>query len=232
MTLKEITNVRFLPAVNPKAGAFFIVDRLQWHCGVYACCMPEKTGLRMIYGQILAGHLMVFGRDIRQLKTPLTEATIKLHHGMTYAFLPTAIKLRYQWNLREMSYIGQGIMQCSPAVLVGAKIVRLWLHEGERTLADRMTTDDDKAQYHEMATGICRQFFAENVNLEEVFMTPNLWGPFATSPAGDDNTYDQCQDYDSLGKLLNQKLSDYNTDFAAMNLVLFNQASLPTPPYP
>ncbi len=36
--------------------------------------------------------------------------------------------------------------------------------------------------------------------------------------------YNQVQTYGTLGTFLNQKLADYNMDFAAMNLVLFNQA--------
>ena len=72
-TLKEITNVQFLSAMNPKAGAFNIVDCLQWHYAVYACSMPEKNDLMLIYGQILAGHETTFSRDIQQLKTPLLQ---------------------------------------------------------------------------------------------------------------------------------------------------------------
>ena len=84
-----------------------------------------------------------------------------------------------------------GIMLSDPTMHDGIKLVRLWVHECERTFADRMTTEDDKTVYYEMANGICRQFFGELVDLEQVFEAPNLYAPFYTSPAGDDCCYDQ-----------------------------------------
>ncbi len=69
-------------------------------------------------------------------------------------------------------------MLSNPQLHDGTKLVRLWLHECERTFADRMTSDDDKAIYFEMANGICRQFFGELVDLEAVMESP------AEGPAG------------------------------------------------
>lgn len=40
---QEIVNIQFLSAMNPKAGAFNILDRLQRHYGVFACSMPERS---------------------------------------------------------------------------------------------------------------------------------------------------------------------------------------------
>ena len=90
-----------------QAGAFNILDRLQWHYGVFACNMPEKSDLQLIYGQILGGHLSQFSREVQSFREPLTHATIELHGAVTKQFLPTAIKFHYQWNLREMSNIIQ-----------------------------------------------------------------------------------------------------------------------------
>jgi len=224
MTMKEIVNVQYFSAMNPKAGAFNILDRLQRHYGVFACNMPEKSDLQLIYGQILAGHLSAFPREVQNLREPLTLATIELHHAVSKQFLPTAIKFHYQWNLREMSNIIQGVMLSDPAKHDTLPIVRLWVHECERTFSDRMTDDEDMQGYQDTAVGICRQFFGEVVDVEMALGEPNLWGPFYQSSSGDECGYGQVEGYTKLNKYLNNKLADYNSDFSAMPLVLFNQA--------
>eukprot|EP00906_Rhabdomonas_costata_P031047 RCo043883 len=226
MTLKEVVNVQYLSAMNPKAGAFIILDRLQRHYATFACSIPEKSDLQLIYGQILAGHFSAFSRDVQPLAALLTSASIDLHRAVAKAFLPTAIKFHYQWNLRELSNICQGLMLSQPATHDTLTIIRMWLHECERTFADRMVNEDDIKTYDELAQTVCRQYFAESAPVDEVFGKPNLFGPFFPNTAGGDAEflYNQVQSYLTLDKFLAQKLNDYNTDFAAMNLVLFNQA--------
>eukprot|EP00993_Chasmostoma_nieuportense_P002181 NODE_2_length_6488_cov_18.174344_g1_i0.p1 GENE.NODE_2_length_6488_cov_18.174344_g1_i0~~NODE_2_length_6488_cov_18.174344_g1_i0.p1 ORF type:complete len:2154 (+),score=521.91 NODE_2_length_6488_cov_18.174344_g1_i0:435-6464(+) len=224
MTLKDVVNVQFLSAMNPKAGAFNILDRLQRHYGVFACNMPEKGDLQLIYGQILSGHFSIFDRDVQNLAEPLTQATIELHRAVMKNFLPTAIKFHYQWNLREMSNIIQGLMLSLPEIHDVPMLVRLWLHECERTFSDRMVGDDDTNTYSELAQTVCKQFFGEVVSMDEMLVQPNLFGPFHTLPTGEESVYTQISSYNNLLGFLGGKLNDYNNDFPAMNLVLFNQA--------
>ena len=111
-------------------------------------------------------------------------------------------------------------MHSTPGVHEPAHMVRLWLHECERTFADRMTDEGDIHGYHDTAMGIARQYFGEAVDIELAFQGPNLWGPFFHSQAtGEECAYGQVQSYEWLGTFLNRKLEDYNMDFAAMKLV-------------
>ena len=49
---------------------------------------------------------------------------------MSDAFLPTAIKFHYQWNLRELSAVTQGLCLATPDYYnQPLTLARLWLHE-------------------------------------------------------------------------------------------------------
>ena len=55
------------------------------------------------------------------------------------AFLPTAIKFHYQWNLRELSAVTQGLCLATPDYYNQPLVlVRLWLHEVRRAHGDRL----------------------------------------------------------------------------------------------
>ena len=55
------------------------------------------------------------------------------------AFLPTAVKFHYQWNLRELSAVTQGLCLATPDYYNQPLVlVRLWLHEVRRAHGDRL----------------------------------------------------------------------------------------------
>ena len=94
---KEIVDVRYVGAMNPKSGTFSILDRLLRHFAVFSTNMPDRVDLISIYGQILQAHTKPFSRDVRDtLTTLLTNATIELHYNIAKQFFPTAIKFHYQ----------------------------------------------------------------------------------------------------------------------------------------
>ena len=62
---------------------------------------------RSVYGSILGGHLEAtdFEAPIKRLGTTLINAALDLHAVVANAFLPSAVKFHYQFNLRELSTI-------------------------------------------------------------------------------------------------------------------------------
>ena len=64
LTMKKLENVSYVGAMNPTAGSFFIIDRMQRHFATMATPFPEAEVLRNIYTCIMGGHLQVFNQDI------------------------------------------------------------------------------------------------------------------------------------------------------------------------
>jgi len=220
---KEVVDIRYIGAMNPKSGTFTILDRLLRQFAVFATNVPDKADLAKIYGQILRSHLSSFQRDIADgLATSITNATIDLHVNITKQFLPTAIKFYYQWNMREMFNIFQGLCKSNQKLHNDpVAIARLWQHECARTFRDRMIDEADLKKYDALMAEAVKQL--TDVQLDEVVKEPNLWGPFTTTKDGDEGVYDQT-DVDRAFKYITQKLGEYNETFARMDLVLFTQA--------
>lgn len=95
--------------MNPTAGSFQITPRMQRHFVTFAVQMPGVDIVRSIYMQIVEGHLASFDPDVAKMGVKLVDATIELHGQIMNNFLPSAVKFHYQFNLRELSNITQGL---------------------------------------------------------------------------------------------------------------------------
>lgn len=60
-------------------------------------------------------------------------------------FSPTTVKFHYQFNLREMSRVIEGLTCSAPAQYKGDinKFLKLWIHELKRVFSDRLTEMGD-----------------------------------------------------------------------------------------
>lgn len=222
---KEIVDLRYVAAMNPKSGTFTILDRLLRHFAVFSTNMPERQDLISIYGQILRSHTHKFPRDIRDaMTTIITNATIELHHLISKQFFPTAIKFHYQWNMREMFNIFQGLCKAHPKLhTTPFQFARLWVHECNRTFRDRMAEAADLSRYDAVLLDVINRAGFTDINSKELLQEPLLWAPFRTTPEGEENVYDETT-IEVAQSYLIKKLNEYNDNYACMDLVLFNQA--------
>jgi hypothetical protein len=66
--------------------------------------------VRSVYHQIVEGHLSGgFEPEVARMPGKLVDATIELHRLVMNNFLPSAVKFHYQFNLRELSNVTQGL---------------------------------------------------------------------------------------------------------------------------
>ena len=109
IVLKEIINSQYCAAMNPTAGSFNITPRMQRQFMTLAVQMPPPEIVRAIYFQIVDGHISGFDPEVSKMSNKLVDATIELHRLVMNNFLPSAVKFHYQFNLREMSNVTQGL---------------------------------------------------------------------------------------------------------------------------
>eukprot|EP00891_Asterochloris_glomerata_P002883 jgi/Astpho2/2883/Aster-01037 len=226
IVLKEVTNTQYCACMNPTAGSFTITPRMQRHFVTFAVQMPTTDIVRSIYFAMVDGHLQQQGFDseVIKLSGKLVDATIELHRHVMNNFLPSAVKFHYQFNLRELSSITQGLLRMSKDFYKEPiKVVRLWVHEAERVLSDRMISDVDMVKFSEFRVNVTRKYFDE-VNQTEVEARPLLFSNFMTVTADDSPVYNNVPSFDTLRKTLDEKLAEYNESNAVMDLVLFQQA--------
>ncbi|KAL0479463.1 dynein beta chain [Acrasis kona] len=227
MTSRPVSNVQYLAAMNPKAGSFTVDDRFQRHFTTLCCSYPSPSDLTIIYSSIINGHLSNFAKNIREMGNRLVMATIELHSKVSKEFLPTAVKFHYQFNLREISNIFQGLCLSSPGLYKEPiDLIKLWLHESYRVFADRMMVEEDVQKFNGIIAAVGKAKFELDQNNAEVLNTAHqlLFTSFQQSTAQNEPIYGLVADFAELRTLLQKKLEEYNNDNAAMNLELFQQA--------
>jgi len=223
---KDVADVQVVAAMNPTAGSFTINERLQRLFTVFSCLMPSVQDLNMIYSSILAGHLRSFTPAVRGLCSNIVEASIALHSKVADDFLPSARTFVYNWNMRELSNVFQGLCSArSDFYPKPTTFVRLWTHEVRRVFCDRMVEEDVSAFETRLAK-VCSSFFGD-IPSEELFEAPLMFTSFAGQPGGEP-VYIQLPPGERgstmLSDTLTSKLAEYNEANAEMHLVLFEAA--------
>eukprot|EP00937_MAST-01D_sp_MAST-1D-sp2_P001625 g1625.t1 len=220
---KEIVDVHYMAAMNPTSGSFFICERNQRKFATFTCTMPDNSDLHRIYEQVMAGHLSNFNKKCQKIVTGLVEATLMLHSDITNKFLPSAIKFVYNWNMRELRNIFQGLSLAQPHAFTDQiKLQRLWVHECNRVFCDRLMNETEMATYNEMINAAAKAQF-EADDLAKTFEEPMIFTKFAMQVDGQD-AYVDVPTMDKLNQVLTDKLHEHNESNPIMDLVLFAQA--------
>jgi dynein heavy chain len=222
--MKRLDNTLLVAAMNPTAGSFFIIDRMQRHFCTLATPFPEAEVLAHIYSNIMSGHFEIFNEACRNSVPQLVACAVACHMQVADGFVPSAIKFHYQWNLRALASVFQGLVITSPATYKQpALVARLLLHEITRVYGDRMVSDSDVERFTELVFKNAKGHLGE-YNYDELTAEPNIFSTFVEEAEGDNKLYLPLEDFDHLSKILTKQLQLYNEQFAVMNLVLFNQA--------
>jgi len=224
---KEVTDCFYLASMNPTAGSFTVTERLQRLHTTFACLMPSDSDLSMIYKSILVGFLRGFLPDVQRLADSLVDASIRLHKAVSIKFLPDAERFMYNWNMRELANVFQGLTSVRPEFFPQPlKLLRLWVHEAQRVFGDRLVDAADGATFTSELRAVAKLVWKE-VDQEALFAGPVLFTSFAGQPSAEP-TYLPLPTgpagMDLLSKTLIDKLEDYNTSHSIMDLVLFEQA--------
>jgi dynein heavy chain len=92
------------------------------------------------------------------------------------------VKFHYQWNLREITNVSQGLCRMiKENYQEPLKVVRLWVHECERVFLDRLINETDIARYGEFKEQITKKYVDE-VPLAEIQERPILYTGAHTPP--------------------------------------------------
>jgi len=113
--IRVIQNTSYVAAMNPSAGSFIINPRLQRHSATFAVDFPSQVSLMDIYRTFLTGHLANFRPEIQELKTKIIEATLMLHTKVVEKFRKTASNFHYEFNIRHLANVFQGLLMSTPA---------------------------------------------------------------------------------------------------------------------
>jgi len=149
-----------------------------------------------------------------------------IHSNVVSTFRKTAINFHYEFNIRHISNVFSGLL------ITGAKefqdpekLLRLWIHESERTYGDRLVTAKDVVVYKSLMYELVKKQFGK-FNFSRYFQPNNpdnlVFCNFVNGIGGD-RAYDQMPN-DKLELHLVDALREYNDSQVFMGLVLFEDA--------
>ena len=134
-------------AAPPGGGRSAVTQRFVRHFMVLCVPDPSDDGLQRIFENILTGFLTAgqFHGDILDLSSGIVRATIDLYGRIREDLLPTPSRIHYQFNLRDVAKVFQGILMIEKQNCTDLQTVsKLWLHESLRVFSDRLINDQGK----------------------------------------------------------------------------------------
>ena len=228
MSLKNISNTQVVSCMNPSAGSMVVNPRLQRWFAIFAIGLPGPTSLLTIYQTFLDGHFKTggFEDEIKKQSNNLIKAAMGLHAMVSATFRKTAANFHYEFNIRHISNVFQGLLVSKPGQFQTAeKFVLLWLHESERVYGDRLVSPEDLAKYNGLAQQQCKKVFP-SFPIAKFYADQNadplVFCHFAENIT--DQVYDQITEYGDMSHILEDALHEYNETNATMDLVLFKDA--------
>ena len=233
---KILEDILFIGCQNPKAGSFNIDLRLQRHFTLIGASEPNASITSEIYTFILKNHFKEFHFNnqkedtIDKLISEVIDASVGILERVrkgNKVFFPSATKFHYQWNMREISRLIDGVLRsASSAYKDITQIYKLWFHEANRVFKDRLLfAEDFKAWDISVMDQFKQSFKWDNPNINEELKEPFIFVPFGPEITDDNpNMLIQPKSYDDLKKEIDEHLQRYNDEKGDLPLVLFDDA--------
>jgi len=217
---KELVDIQYITAMNPTAGSFVVCERAQRQFATFACLMPSKQDLTTIFQSLMSGHVLGFASQVTDSVAKIVEASLVLYEDVSKKFLPSAVKFTYNWSLRELTNIFQGICLMKDNDYSSfTDVVKIWVHEFARVMSDRFFTTPELDVYDGLLRDVMKKQLGIS-NVDEVLSSPGIFTAFASGPG-----YKEVASMELLRRVVDAKLVEYNESNAMMDLVLFEQAA-------
>jgi dynein heavy chain len=218
---KELVDIQYISAMNPTAGSFTVCERAQRLFATFACLMPSKQDLHTIFFSLLSGHCMGFEQKVVDACHSIVECSLHLYDDIMKKFLPSAVKFTYNWNLRELTNVFQGLcLTRSNDYTTVESMHKLWIHEFARVISDRFFTTPELDVYAGLVKDNMKKFM--QVNYDDYIKEPIIFTQWAVGNSG---AYLAVPSTEHLKEVVDHKLAEYNESNAMMDLVLFEQAA-------
>jgi dynein heavy chain len=206
----SLVDIKFCACMNPKAGSFMTNLRLQRHFTVLTAFLPTAASISGIYSQILDKHLSRFTPAQYKLCQPIVEATIDTLIGnggilSTPSFLPSSKKFHYQFNLKDVANIFQGLLNTEAGMFKnagGLGMARTWIHEAMRVWSDRLIDVNDQKDLQVILEKVAQAKFQPfGMTVEDMFHKDVLvMTSFVSQALGNDRAYIHVKDMTQLKK--------------------------------
>jgi len=240
----SIVDLMYLGAMmHPGGGRNDIPERLKRQFVIINCTIPSDVSIDRIFGTILKGHFHVkrgFQKPVIEIVSKLTSLTRKVWQATKTKMLPTPAKFHYNFNLRDLSRIIEGMLKGEPEIIDSPKaLLNLWEHECSRVIPDRFICNEDVEWFDKTITAYAVKEFGEELG-HTVAKKSYFVDFLRDQPENDDaeeeedenadsedyKIYESVPSFDVLKNRLFDYMKQYNETVrgSRMDLVLFEDA--------
>jgi dynein heavy chain len=137
---EHMLDLEFIAAMGePGGGRQELTERIVSNFHLICFTFPSEGVMKRIYETICECKFNGFYEDIRVLIDQLPIATIQVFSQVKQMFLPTPALIHYQFNMRDISKVFQGIFKADKSFYdTKEQMVKLWGHEIQRVFQDRL----------------------------------------------------------------------------------------------
>eukprot|EP00913_Durusdinium_trenchii_P023519 g22096.t1 len=158
--LIEMSGFYFLDK-DKRGGKNDIPNRYKSKFMCFNMVLPSTVSVDNIFGSIMKSKFSNKAGakpEVIDMSKKLTAATVDVWDRVKAKLLPTPLRFHYVFNMRDLSRVFQGIMECPVNVVTTTAIlVGLWKHECQRVFADKLCRDVDK----NLVETLDREWFAD-----------------------------------------------------------------------
>ena len=226
LVFRRIIDITFVASMGPPGGGRQdITPRFLRHFNSIGYIEMSDNSKSHIFGIILRSFLNQFEGGLESMSQPIVDASIDTFSCIVKELLPTPSKSHYTFNLRDLAKIFQGVLMFNDPKKLNSKeiLARVWVHETNRVLGDRLTCDEDRQWlrskiFHHVESGF-------KMSWPEVVPTERLvFGDFMNI-GSETRIYDEIDNVENLKSVIEEYLSDHNAESKQpMPLVMFQDA--------
>jgi dynein heavy chain len=234
-----IEGLQYIGAMGqPGGGKNDIPNRLKSKLLCFNMVLPSTASVESIFGSIIkVKYNQKAGAKpaVIELSKKLVGATTDVWDKIKRTLLPTPLRFHYIFNMRDLSRVFQGILECPVADVVTDEttLVALWKHENTRVFADKLSRDQDKTFIDKVLWEFMPQHFGEALAAENKetqwfcdFQREMEFDQETGEELGAPKVYEPAYSREKVLSKAHEYLAKYNENYPAkqMSLVLFNEA--------
>ena len=214
-------------AAPPSGGRAVLTTRFSRRFNLF--CMPEasQSTLTTIFSSILKNFLSSGFQDkVKNLEPAAITSVIEIYQRIQSDLRPTPAKFHYQFNLRDVSKVIQGICMVKPVSISNDELfMKLFVNESFRVFYDRLINEADRQWFKELILELLSKNFKMSPDADDIFVHNKIMYGDLLKLDSPVQYYECIQDKKKLLKVLHGGLDEYNmSNSSKMNLVLFDDA--------
>jgi dynein heavy chain, axonemal len=234
-TWRYILDSQLLVAMgHPGGGRNHICQRTQSRFALMNFTFPSDSQIVRIFESILSSKFGDFENDVKTLTSGIAIATLNTYKAVCNDFLPTPEKFHYQFNIRDVAKVIQGIIMANRKTTYTPEgLLRLWIHECQRVFSDRFiqSKSNDEQKFRDILSAKMTESMQKDWNAIindclDPKVGPLFCGYLHEVHDDEEIVYEEVTDYKKIRSCIEEKLDDYNLEpkLISMNLAMFKDA--------